>query len=383
MNSIDLENNNSNNNNENIKFLELQTKINRETENKTFKIRQKKMGHLNIFTLKNTILKEVFKDCIFLLNNSVYFLIIIFNVFNIKHKINIPYISLNIISLSSITGFISFILVFYLSDCYRRYYLHLSEIYKINIYIKELILIIASFVDKNNYNEINKLTNIACSLNIICMLSYIKSGISVYNYDNFLTPINNKYSLITNNELNNYKVLNLNDSINKIMSKLMVEFPNYNGNFYEKAKLVRFYSDISNLIETVNRDIPFIYRNLIYKISTIFLFLLSIYIGLTITQDGNASTVTFIIGAIIVCLTNTLVIGIIKIGDSIYEPYDGDVDDFNVVTVSITNINECIDILYNLFIGNDETDEIDNVPENENLKRIYNLKQSQIKIKST
>ena len=316
-----------------------------------------------------------------MLNNSIYILIIILYVCNIKHKINIPIVTSNIISLSNITGFVSFILVFFLSDCYRRYYLHLSEIYKINISIKEFILTISTFIDKNDYNEINKLTNIVCGLNIICILSYIKSGVSIYNHDNFLIPINNKYSLITNDEINNYKVLNLSDSINKIICKLILEFPNFDLNYFEKPKLVKFYSDISNLIETVNRDIPFIYKNLIYKVSTIYLFLLSIYFGLTIAQDDNASTFIFIIGAISVCLINTLVIGIIKIGDSIYEPYDGDIDDFNVVTVSINNINECIDILYNFFIGNDETDNIKNILENETLKRIYNLKQSQIKIK--
>jgi hypothetical protein len=85
-------------------------------------------------------------------------------------------------------------------------------------------------------------------------------------------------------------------------------------------------------------------------------------------------------GSILVFTLNILIIGIRKIGEVLHDPYDADVDDFPATITSITNINNCIDILYNKFIGDYDgmiNEEMYKIPQ---LRYLYNIKECQIVI---
>lgn len=331
----------------------------RETNNKKFtkKYNITNKGLVNLFIFNNTIFKELFNDCIFWFNNIIYNLFIIFYVFNIKYKGYVPSVSTTLITLSNVNNFVSFILVFFISDCYKRYDRYISEIFKINNSVFDVLILTTTYIDNKNCTEIKKITNMCCKLNLACMMLYTKSCKSVYNFENYLTKINDSYQLISTTELNNVKDMSAVETVTKLMNNILLNFPEYKDNKfneYEKIKIMKIFNDVLNLIETMTKSIPFVYKNLIYKITTLYLFFISIYFGLLITQDSNSSLVTFVMGSILVFFVNTLILGIIKIGESIYEPYDGDIDDFNVIHYSLETLNNSIDILYSNFIENNE-----------------------------
>lgn len=363
-----------------INNIQFEKNLIREYENTIFIHKNKSTGYSKLLLLKNTIFINIFSDLFFWVNNFIYNAFIILYFCNIQYNGVIPVFSSELISAANINGFIFFILVFFISQCYNRYNQHFNNVIDINLSLEKLLLNTCFNIDKKDYENIEKIINVFSGITIIHVLSYIKPGVGIYTYENLLYPLINHYSLITNDELKKLKNIKNTEKNQTIINNITFNFPKYNGNYYEKGDLVTLYSKIVNLIKKSDTPIPFVYNHFIYIITTIYLFLFSIYNGLVITQQSNAYIVNFIMGSILVFFLNILIIGIREIGEILHDPYDADVDDFPATITCITTINNCIDILYNKFIGDYDgkvNDEMYKIP---SLRYLYNIKECQIVI---
>eukprot|EP01040_Poterioochromonas_malhamensis_P010419 gene10419-11335_t len=267
---------------------------------------------------------------------------------------DLPGISTTILSI--IGGFLSFFLVFFVSQAYTRFMTQ----YDISMRIKGRIVNLSLFARKVlPPAEALRLTRYA---NATHVLGYV--GLSdAYTSKNLFEPLNNKYHLLTESEVERLNVIGLKsgssctvevivwmfemiyshfDESNAVTSKRQQtgeEAAEGEGN--DKARpmdmitlqmmtnevlLVR--GGFADLFHCSDQSIPFSYMHLLVVVTGAYLILMTYAIATYFAVSD--SVFPDLLGAFIVALNSVFVIGLRVIGRHMIDPYGGDVQDLAV-----------------------------------------------------
>jgi hypothetical protein len=353
-------------NNANSEYLENLTK-----EEKNNKIMQENIviNKKILIYYNNTIFPELLKDVLFWVNIIVYIIILLLGLTDVRHfSYDIPAIINNYISLSNLNGFTSFVVIFFLSNCFSIRNFHRKNMNDLIVSIENLFTDLTFFIPEDNYDNINKIVLMFKKINCLFILSHIKNSSGNYTNENLLYPLIKKFSL-ENIDKMEYTIID--EKMDNLIRDVGKNHPIYNGDYHNKSAFVKICGQIKKINLEASNVIPFVYLHFIKLVTSLYLFIFTIYIGIYTTSRNNASAWSIIAGSITIIFSNLFIIGLREIGKQLCYPYDGDIDDYFVTMYCVNLIKNIYSTLHNAYMKDYDP----SCPKTESHKYLYDIKE--------
>ena len=286
-------------------------------------IKSSYLGHISLLlSWRSTVLSFVLFDIQFWFSIFLYLLF--------RYGIKTTLLPVN--SIAIIVGFISFVLTFFLNNVLHRYFTMYENCMNCQGSIYNIAYMVRNLLPEEEAIIITKYSITAYMLGFI--------GLSpVYDLDNLLLPINNKYQLLNDAQISKLELIGLKESgssfrevicwimsivENQVQLKQLSELRSIE--LVNKILILR--ASINALFNIKALPIPFVYVNYVYFISFLYLPIFAVLVAENFPFDSKVE----IIGILCVVLNCTFVIGVREISFRLNDPFGSDEEDFSVVS---------------------------------------------------
>lgn len=287
-----------------------------------------------LFRYTDTVLMDLMQDANFWLTGIVY---CVFKFLVLQEIIN--HDDSPMVSVATLGGFISFLLVFFLNECYLRYKAqYLEQVRGMNT-IVSIAEYSHSFI--SNKDRVHQLVRY---LNVAHIVAY--TGMTeLYAESNLLVPMVEEFNLLTRKELELIRSFDSDDDgkgalacivywahdvirqsakAGEIPTKARANITQHIELFRQTMFLMFSYQELS---------VPFNYIHLVELLSTIYCPLFAMAISLR-----NVTDVGMLADLLVITIVNIFIYGVYRIARKLQDAIGGDVEDLSV----LTTCRECI-----------------------------------------
>mmetsp|Transcript_26312 Transcript_26312/g.57099 ORF Transcript_26312/g.57099 Transcript_26312/m.57099 type:complete len:468 (-) Transcript_26312:78-1481(-) len=234
----------------------------------------------------------------------------------------------------AIGGFLSFFLVFFTGQSYKRF----LTLYSKSMSMEGRIFDVSVLVKSSGLSTPRAL-RILRYMNAAHLLGYV--GLSAtYTEENFLRHLNCKNRLLSEDEYN--RILEVNPDAGGSCYRELVAWAAREVENAVTAKeidrwqaialtkqILKLRGSLGALFDYADQPFPFFYVHLIYLLSVSYLPLFTYVSAVSLGKDAHWSEELFsIIGVLVTC---TFVVGMRALGQRLSDPYGGDVEDLSVM----------------------------------------------------
>ena len=280
--------------------------------------------------------------------------------------VDVPQINTTIISI--VGSFMSFFLVFFLSQAYTRFMAQ----YTVSKNLLKCINRIA-YGAKNSlpFSEAMRLVRY---LNAAHIAGYV--GLSnAYSVENLFHPLNDKYHLLTDKEVERLKSIDM-DAGSSALREIVgwcfnLIYDNYRkGNESKEndvkaaaasssmdfitfqtflSDLYQFNGSFADLFNYAEQTFPFSYMHLLVVINAMYLIIITYTIATFMSVGDNVFP--DLLGAFILMSNLVFVTGMREIGGHMIDPYGNDVTDLSIISYIQAGVKSSMEILHGKQVG--------------------------------
>lgn len=281
-----------------------------------------------------TVLSALSRDLLF------YFIIAIYILFrfiarkgdaNILNKASLEEVNLDVIG-----GFLTFFLIFYVNEVYRRF----MEAYISVVTIQGAIFNISTLA--NSYLPKTNAIRLVRFLNAMNIAGFV--GVSnPYSFDQYFAEANRMYRVLTEEETGRFKLINMEtggSAYRELLTWCCSEVctAEKNGLISQfvaeqiRQNLFTMRGNIANLYIPEDQPIPFFYLHFLWMLSVMYLPLFSIKMAADAGSGDDLNWFNDVVFGLVVILQASFVIGLILLGRRLSNPFGSEVECLSVMT---------------------------------------------------
>jgi len=291
-----------------------------------------------IFHFKGTVLRVIIEDILFWLTLATFASIRIKLRYSPQEEVaQVNYENLSA-NLTYVGGFLLFFLVFYVNQNHHRYFgLHNDSMILMGR-VNDMATMVRAVLPMERGRRINRFMNAAH----VAMYTGLSS---TYEKENFFDPLEARFALLTDEELD--RVANEIDVDNsgakasfEIITWIMCDirdaqinsFIDTNEAMQMRQLLLKFRSTIAKVFVTTTLPIPFFYVHFLSMLTAVYLPLFAVVVAYeTGGQSENSNVwVGEVVSGLVVFLQALFVIGLRILGQQLSDPYGGDLIDLQI-----------------------------------------------------
>jgi len=292
-----------------------------------------------IFHFKGTVLRVIIEDILFWLTIATFVSIRIKLLYSPQEdgvaSVNYENLSAN---LTYVGGFLLFFLVFYVNQNHHRYFgLHNDSMVLMGR-VNDMATLVRAVLPMERGRRINRFMNAAH----VAMYTGLSS---TYEKENFFDPLEARFALLTDEELD--RVANEIDVDNsgakasfEIITWIMCDirdaqinsFIDTNEAMQMRQLLLTFRSTIAKVFVTTTLPIPFFYVHFLSMLTAVYLPLFAVVVAYETGGQKEDSNVWVgeVVSGLVVFLQALFVIGLRILGQQLSDPYGGDLIDLQI-----------------------------------------------------